>query len=165
MSKVEATDPLTVKFTLQQPSAIFLLVLTDLTQAIYSKKTLDANNNDLRKVQVAPGTGPFMFKEYKEAEKWTLVKNPNYWNKDLPYLDTLELIHVAAWSDRGTAVLTGQADLSWNVSKETFDEGASEAGRDKTNRIGNFGAYQVIINTQAVSRSTIRACAGRSTWR
>lgn len=148
VTKVEAVDPLTARFTLKQPSAIFLLILTDTTQAIYSKKTLDANNNDLRTVQVAPGTGPFMFKEYKTAEKWTLVKNPNYWNKDLPYLDALSLIHVAAWSDRGTAVLTGQADLSWNVSKETWDEGAKHPDTIKTNRVGNFGAYQVIINTK-----------------
>ncbi len=148
VGKVETTDPLTVKFTLKQPSPIFLLVLTDPTQAIYAKKTLEANNNDLRKVQLAPGTGPFMFKEYKEAEKWTLVKNPNYWNKDLPYLDAIELLHVAAWSDRGTAVLTGQADLSWNVSKETYDEGAKKPDVTKTNRVGAFGAYQVLINTK-----------------
>jgi len=30
-------------------------------------------------------------------------QDPNYWNRDLPYLDALELIHVPAWSDRGTA--------------------------------------------------------------
>ena len=148
VTKVEAPDPLTVKFTLSQPSPILLLVMTDTTQAIYAKKTLEANNNDLRKVQVAPGTGPFMFKAYKEAEKWTFVKNPNYWNKDLPYLDALELIHAAAWSDRGTAILTSQADLSWNVSKETFDEGARRTDAIKTNRVGNFGAYQVIINAK-----------------
>ncbi len=148
VTKVEATDPLTVKFTLSQPSPILLLVMTDTTQGIYAKKTLEANNNDLRKVQVAPGTGAFMFKEYKESEKWTFVKNPNYWNKELPYLDTIELIHAAAWSDRGTAILTSQADLSWNVSKETFDEGAKRTDTIKTNRVGNFGAYQVIINTK-----------------
>ncbi|MDQ2786804.1 MAG: ABC transporter substrate-binding protein [Chloroflexota bacterium] len=148
VTKVEAVDPLTARFTLKQPSAIFLLILTDTTQAIYSKKTLDANNNDLRTVEVAPGTGPFMFKEYKASEKWTFVKNPNYWNKDLPYLDSLALIHVPALSDRGTAVLTGQADLSWNVSKETWDEGAKHPDTIKTNRVGNFGAYQVIINAK-----------------
>ena len=89
-----------------------------------------------------------MFKEYKEGEKWTFVKNPNYWNKDLPYLDTLELINVAAWSDRGTAVLTSQADLSWNVSKETWDEGAKRTDTINTNRVTTFGAYQVIINVK-----------------
>jgi peptide/nickel transport system substrate-binding protein len=148
VSKIEAVDPRTVKFTMNQPSAVFLLLLTDLTQGIYSKKTLDANNNDLRKVQVAPGTGPFMFKDYKDSEKWTLVRNPNYWNPELPYLDSLELVHAAAWSDRGTAVLTSQADLSWNVSKETWDEGARRTDAIRTNRVTTFGAYQVIINTR-----------------
>jgi peptide/nickel transport system substrate-binding protein len=148
VAKIEAPDPKTVKFTMKEPSAIFLLLLTDLTQGIYSKKTLDENNNDLRKVQVAPGSGPFMFKEYKEGEKWTLARNPNYWNKDLPYLDALELINVAAWSDRGTAVLTNQADLSWNVSKETWDEGAKRTDSITTNRVVTFGAYQVIMNVR-----------------
>jgi peptide/nickel transport system substrate-binding protein len=148
VSKIEAVDPKTVKFTLSEPSAVFLLLLTDSTQGIYAKKTLDANNNDLRRVQVAPGTGPFMFKEYKDSEKWTLVRNPNYWNRELPYLDSVEMIHAAAWSDRGTAVLTGQADLSWNVSKETWDEGAKRTDAIRTNRVTTFGAYQVIMNTK-----------------
>jgi ABC-type transport system substrate-binding protein len=148
VSKIEATDPQTVKFTLKEPTAIFLLLLTDISQGIYSKKTLEANNNDLRKVLVAPGSGPFIFKDYTDGEKWTLVRNPNYWNQELPYVDTLELIHVAAWSDRGTAVLTNQADMSWNVSLETWTEGAKRTDAIRTNRVTTFGAYQVIINTQ-----------------
>jgi peptide/nickel transport system substrate-binding protein len=148
VSKIEATDPQTVKFTLKEPTAIFLLLLTDISQGIYSKKTLEANNNDLRKVLVAPGSGPFMFKDYTDGEKWTLVRNPNYWNSELPYVDTLELIHVAAWSDRGTAVLTNQADMSWNVSLETWTEGAKRTDAIRTNRVTTFGAYQVIINAR-----------------
>src|SRR5207248_4137106 len=46
------------------------------------------------------------------------------------------------------AVLTDQADLSWNVSKETWDEGAKRSGTIGTNRVTSFGAYQVIINTR-----------------
>jgi len=148
VAKVEAVDPRTVKFTMSEPSAIFLLMLTDNTGGIYSKKSLDANNNDLRKVLVAPGTGPFMFKEYKDGEKWTLERNPNYWNRELPYVDALELVHVPAWSDRGTAVLTNQVDMSWNVSKETWDEGAKRSDSIRTNRVTSFGAYQVIFNTR-----------------
>jgi ABC-type transport system substrate-binding protein len=148
VKRVEAIDPHTVKFTLSEPSAIFLLLLANTTQGIYSKKTLEANNNDLRKVLVAPGSGPFMFKSYTDGEKWTFVRNPNYWNSELPYVDTLELINVAAWSDRGTAVLTGQADLSWNVSLETWTEGTRHSDAIRTNRVTTFGAYQVIINTR-----------------
>ena len=50
---------------------------------IYSKKALDENNQDLRKV-IAPGTGAFMFKERKEGEKWVFVRNPNYWDRRSP---------------------------------------------------------------------------------
>src|SRR5437667_388809 len=36
------------------------------------------------------GTGPFKFKEWLPGERVILEKNPNYFKKGLPYLDTLE---------------------------------------------------------------------------
>ena len=32
------------------------------------------------------------------------------------------MLHVPAWPDRGTAVLTGQANFSWNISPDTHAE-------------------------------------------
>ncbi len=147
VSAVEAVDPQTVKFTLSSPRAYFLYLLAGTTMVILSKKTLEANNNDLREVQVAPGTGAFKFVEYKTAEKWTFERNPEYWDPELPYADKLEMLHVPAWSDRGTAVLTDQADLSWNVSFETWTEGESRTDIVGVNKLANFGAYWVIFNT------------------
>src|SRR5688572_13275505 len=133
VESVEAVDPLTVQFNLSQPQADLLTALAAPFSVIYSKATLDANDQDVRSV-VPPGTGPFVFEEYNEAERWSFVRNENYWNPELPYMDGLELLHVAAWSDRGTAVLTDQAGFSWNVSVETFAEGE---------RRDNIGAKQV----------------------
>jgi len=147
VSAVEAVDPQTAKFTLSSPRAYFLDLLAGTTMVILSKKTLEANNNDLREVQVAPGTGAFKFVEYKTAEKWTFERNPEYWDSELPYADKLEMLHVPAWSDRGTAVLTDQADLSWNVSFETWTEGESRTDIVGVNKLANFGAYWVIFNT------------------
>lgn len=146
VESVEAADPLTVKFNLQEPQADFMPALAAPFNAIYSKKTLDANSQDLRSV-IAPGTGPFVFEDYREGERWLLNRNPNYWNPELPYVEQLELIHVAAWSDRGTAVLTGQADFSWNVSQETFEQG-QQTDTIGAKRVPSVGAYTVIINTQ-----------------
>ncbi len=143
---VEAVDLLTVKFTLNSPRSYFLTLLTGTAMVIYAKKTLDGNKQDLRKVQVAPGTGAFKFVEYKTAEKWTLERNPDYWDKALPYVDKLELLHVPAWSDRGTAVLTDQADLSWNVSAETWSEGEKRTDTVSVNKLANFGAYWMLFN-------------------
>ncbi|HEY3120131.1 MAG TPA: ABC transporter substrate-binding protein, partial [Vicinamibacteria bacterium] len=66
VDKVEAVDRLTVKFTLKEPRPYFLELFTPSSMIIYSKKALDENNQDLRKV-IAPGTGAFMFKERKVA--------------------------------------------------------------------------------------------------
>jgi len=77
VEKVEAVDRLTVKFTLKEPRPYFLELFTPSSMIIYPKKALDENNQDLRKV-IAPGTGAFMFKERKVAEKWVMVRNPHY---------------------------------------------------------------------------------------
>jgi peptide/nickel transport system substrate-binding protein len=146
VESVEAVDDLTVRFNLSGPQADFMPALAAPFNAIYSKKTLDANNQDLRNV-IAPGTGPFVYEDYREGERWILTRNPNYWNTELPYVEQLELIHVAAWSDRGTAVLTGQADFSWNVSQETFERG-QQTDTIGAKRVPSVGAYTVIINTE-----------------
>lgn len=146
VSAVEAIDPLTVKMTLSSPRAYFLSLLAGTNMVIYSQGTLAANNNDLREMQVAPGTGAFKFVEHLTAEKWTFERNAEYWDTELPYIDGIEMIHVPAWSDRGTAVLTDQADLSWNVSAETWAEGESRTDIVQVNKLANFGAYWVLFN-------------------
>ena len=146
VESVEAVDPQTVQFNLSEPQADLLTALAAPFSVIYSKATLDANDQDVRGV-VAPGTGPFVYEEYNEAERWVFSRNDNYWNPELPYLDGLELLHVAAWSDRGTAVLTDQAAFSWNVSVETFAEGEQ---RDTigTKQVPSIGCYMVYINNE-----------------
>src|SRR5215208_7162869 len=122
VDKIELVDKMTMRFVLKHPWRPFLGALTSVNMVIYSKKSIDDNKGDLRKV-TAPGTGAFIHKEYKQAERWVFEKNPDYWNKELPYIDRVEMLHVPAWTDRGTTVLADQADFSWNVSKDMFDEG------------------------------------------
>jgi peptide/nickel transport system substrate-binding protein len=147
VESVEAVDDLTVRFTLSSPRAYFLNLLANPAISIYGRHTLEENNYDLREV-IAPGTGAFKYVEYASAERWVLERNPDYWDAELPYLDGLEMLHVPAWSDRGTAVLTDQADLSWNVSKETWDEGETRSDIVHVKLLANFGAYWMLFNSQ-----------------
>lgn len=156
VSAVEAVDPTTVKFTLASPRNYFLVLLAGTNMTIFAKKTLEENNGDLRELQVAPGTGAFKFVEHKTAEQWVFERNPEYWDQELPYIDRIEMFHVPAWSDRGTAVLTDQADLSWNVSAETFAEGESRSDIVSVNRLANFGAYWVLFNHNKEPFSDVR---------
>jgi peptide/nickel transport system substrate-binding protein len=147
VDSVEAVDAMTVRFNLSSPRPFFLNLLTPTNALIYSKKSLEEHNYDLREV-VAPGTGAFRFVDHLPAEKWVMERNPDYWDPELPYVDGLEMLHVPAWSDRGTAVLTDQADMSWNVAKETWDEGKNRPDSVQANQLANFGAYWVFINNR-----------------
>jgi peptide/nickel transport system substrate-binding protein len=122
VTSVTAPDDMTVEFTLANPTPFFLEVLAGDGMIIYSAEELEANNFDLRGVTMPTGTGPFRFVEYLQGEKLVLEANPDYWNENLPYVDRVEQLHVPAWPDRGTAVLTGQADFTFNGSYDTWLE-------------------------------------------
>jgi ABC-type transport system substrate-binding protein len=145
LSGVEAVDDYTVRFTFSEPQATFLQLMSDPGMVVYSRATLEENAYDLRRV-VAPGTGPFLYQEYVEGEQWRFTRNEEYWNPEVPYLDELQIVHLPAWPDRGTAVLTDQCDLSWNVGIDTFEEGQNRSDTFMTHRNAAFGAYCVYIN-------------------
>lgn len=146
VTKVEAVDPATVRFTLSQPWPPFMEVLSNPYMVVYSKKALDENANDLRQV-IAPGTGPFLYVEHATGERWVFERNPNYWNTGLPYVDRLEMLHVPVWTDRGTAILTGQADFSINVSPQTWEEGKTR-GDLQAFQVPCLNSHTAIINNQ-----------------
>ena len=62
--------------------------------------------------QAAPvGTGPFKFESYNPGQSVILVKNSNYWQKDLPYLDKVTF-KVCADMDVGlTELAAGSIDI------------------------------------------------------
>jgi peptide/nickel transport system substrate-binding protein len=147
VDKVDAPDPKTARFVLKHPSLVFMEVLTQPAMIVYSKKAIDENGGDLRKA-VAPGTGAFIYKDYKQGEKWSFAKNPEYWDKELPYVDAIEMIDTPQLSDRGTAVLTGQADMTWNGSVDTWKEGQQRKDTLTVAQIPNFGAHTAHINNE-----------------
>jgi ABC-type transport system substrate-binding protein len=145
LESVTAIDDMTVEFRLSVPTSFFLEVLAGDSMIVYASETLEANDYDLRGVTVPPGTGPFKFVEYIQGEKLVMEANSDYWNPELPYLDGIEMLHVPAWADRGTAVLTGQADLSFNVSVDTWEEGRNR-GEMVTARAACLNSHMVAIN-------------------
>lgn len=145
VEKVEALDPMTVRFTLKQPVPWFLEIIILDDMLIVSKKALDENKGDLKKVN-APGTGPYMHKEAIPKEKWELVKNPNYWDAELPYLDGILFIHAQEMVERGMAVLADQADMTFNTTTPVRVWGSKR--EDITARLiaGGYQGMTMFIN-------------------
>ena len=92
VSEINAKDRYTIEFKLSEPRprAFIMAAIASGWNVIVRKKTLEDNNYNLRKITDYPGTGPFRSVRYVENEVRVVEKNPNYWNKGLPYLDGIE---------------------------------------------------------------------------
>src|SRR5271167_270717 len=113
VSEINAKDPYTIEFKLAEPrpKTFIMLAIASGWNVIVSKKTLEDNNYNLRKLSTYPGTGPFRTMRYVENEVRVVEKNPNYWNKGLPYLDGIEFYNLLPFSpELGSAILSGRCD-------------------------------------------------------
>ena len=59
------------------------------------------------------GTGPFKFVEFKRGELIRLVRNPDYWKKDRPYLDEITFRMIDSRATRMLAFATGEFDITF----------------------------------------------------
>jgi ABC-type transport system substrate-binding protein len=128
VGEIVVADPYRIEFRLTEPRprAFMLGSFASGWNIIVRKKTLDDNQGNLRQVMNFPGTGPFRHVSRRDKEVWIMEKNPNYWNKGLPYLDKLEIYHLPPFSpELGSAFLSGKVDyarimdpVSWRKAKE-----------------------------------------------
>jgi peptide/nickel transport system substrate-binding protein len=98
ITKVEAVDKRTVRFTTSVPFGPLLANMGMGTFGLISPKSIRDNQDGwmLPGSMGAAGTGAFMFKPgaWQKDQQITLERNPNYWRKDaqgaqLPHLDKL----------------------------------------------------------------------------
>jgi peptide/nickel transport system substrate-binding protein len=89
VTKIEAVDKTTVKFTLNKPFAPFISYIASPWTVMICREVVE-KDGDL--TQRAVGTGPFIFKEWQKDVKFELVKNPNYFKKELPNIDQYSIL-------------------------------------------------------------------------
>ena len=59
------------------------------------------------------GTGPFKFVEFKRGDSIRLVRNPDYFKKDRPYLDEITVRTIDSRATRMLAFATGDYDITF----------------------------------------------------
>lgn len=131
VEEITTPDKYTVQFKLSEPRpANFIMsAFASGWNVIISKKTLEENNYNLRKVEVYPGTGPFKSKRRVENEVWVMEANKNYWNKGMPYLDGLEFYNALPFStELGSAILSGRVDYARIVDPVTTRKAKATPG-------------------------------------
>ncbi|MEO8264633.1 MAG: ABC transporter substrate-binding protein [Ilumatobacteraceae bacterium] len=119
---VDAADPLTVHIKMNTSWAAFPFALMGQASYMASPAWLAASdtNEALRSQPV--GTGPFMYVDYKPNEYFKMNKNPNYWNKPYPYLDSVEFRPIPDALNRRDALKSGTIDILHTTNGETIAE-------------------------------------------
>jgi len=109
VSKVEALDKYTAKFTLSGPDATFLYYTASSYAAIIPKEVVE-QNKDLQTVPC--GTGPFRFRENIPGNRVVLEKNPDYFIPGEPKLNTVTFLIMPDESARLNALRAGNIHLT-----------------------------------------------------
>ncbi|MGZ5908846.1 MAG: ABC transporter substrate-binding protein [Reyranella sp.] len=110
IKSITAPDERTVQVELDKPQTAFLAALAHITAAIIPMKEFRDGSYDPTKQLL--GSGPFMVAAYKPKESWTLVRNPYYWRKGYPKVDTLNVLIIPDEAARVAALRDGRIDYS-----------------------------------------------------
>jgi len=108
VEKIEAPDPYTVVFHLKRPQPGLLVMLASGYSPVYA-----AHVNPATYRTGCIGTGPFKVKEWRKGEYVDYVKNPDYFMKGRPYLDSLRYVVIKERGTRTAALQAGQLDVSF----------------------------------------------------
>ena len=125
VDRVEVVDRYTVKLVLHEPFVWLLDILASATSMWIIAPEVVQQYGDLKKVETAIGTGPFILERYEPNVKTVFRRNPDYFRPGLPYVDGVEWLVVEDESTGLAMYRTGQLDagpgLQWDVRQADLD--------------------------------------------
>jgi peptide/nickel transport system substrate-binding protein len=159
IKSVEAVDGDTVRVTLNSPSASFLPLLAVGYMKIMPKHVIEAGV-DMNLWENVVGSGPFVTDELKRGNSWRHVRNPDYFKKGRPFVDSLSGFIISDPGTYSAAFIAGQLDISapGHVSPETIEslEGQLEGEYSVYPLQGNTAGFHLIFNTEKAPWDDLR---------
>lgn len=92
------------------------------------------------------GTGPFKVQYYTLGEPVILVRNDNYWQEGLPYLDEIEFRYISDATVRAINAVTGEVDVTNEPATDSLESILSYSGMNLQNVPGN-GVISIQFNS------------------
>lgn len=147
IEKVEAPDELTAVFKMRGPNAALpkTLAQPSVVTLIISVKALQEKGADYNRNPV--GTGPFVFKEWRAADRLIAERNADYWDKDKPYLDRVIVRPLPDSDARYASLVKGDVQVVWEDRAENIVKAKKDKNLVVLHWVGS-GALVVPLNTQ-----------------
>lgn len=142
---IEVVDDHTLRVTLTAPAPHIIRVLSAKTWSMYSPTHVESVGADGILSQ-GVGTGPFMQAEFQPNDYLRLVKNPNYWQAGLPYLDEVIFQVVPDANTRAALLEAGDVDVALGLPIPTIER-LQRGGRfNVLSAVGSRQYYAVLNN-------------------
>jgi peptide/nickel transport system substrate-binding protein len=109
LASIDTPDKYTVVFTTKEPYAPFMHYIANPWTVIVAREVVETHG-DLQRHAI--GTGPFIMQEYRRDQEAVFVKNPHYFKKGLPYLDTVRIQYIIDLAAATAAFRGQQTDIS-----------------------------------------------------
>jgi len=107
---IEIIDDYTIRINLKKYNNYLLENLRGRETSMLSKEAYEKKGEEWCRHNPV-GTGPFVFESHKRDQILKFKRNNNYWNKGLPYLDSVELLFIKDFMTQQAALQTGELDV------------------------------------------------------
>lgn len=108
----------TVVFTLKFPFASFTDTLASGAFGLIFPREIASDGYDPNKVVI--GSGPFIFDSYTPDVAFTMKRNPDYFDKQRPYLDGVKIAIVPDPNQQFAQFAAGNLDVLTNISQSNL---------------------------------------------
>jgi peptide/nickel transport system substrate-binding protein len=121
VDRIEVVDRYTVKFLLHEPFVWLLDTLAYMANMVIIAPEVVQHFGDLKTLESAIGTGPFMLEHYEPNVKTVFTRHPAYFRPGQPSIDRVEWVVIDDASTGLAMYRTGQLDcgpMEWWVVRQ-----------------------------------------------
>lgn len=147
VKSVRAVDKYTVVVPCHTPFATLVDTLVN-----YTYNVIPVGFDPKRPV----GTGPFKFESFTPGVQSVFVRNPDYWQTGLPYVDKLQIIEFADENSQINALLSGQVDVIDLLSFESIAAVRSGGMKVSVGAGGGWNPFTMRVDTPPFNDPRVR---------
>jgi peptide/nickel transport system substrate-binding protein len=110
VDNIQCPDNLTMVVNMKRPKPAFLEVVGMPYHVVFPEHVYNGNTDAMRQDPSTVTTGPFTLRQWLPGEKYVFDRNPDYWDKPFPYLDSVE-VQILPLTAHGVSLRSGRIDV------------------------------------------------------